>query len=56
METTLSSIDTDPDEICMMAWELICRKQENRYYRNNREITVMGKLILRESVGSPRIL
>lgn len=54
METTLSSIDTDPDEICITAWELICRKQENKYYRSNREITVSGRLILRESVGSPR--
>ena len=54
METTLSSIDTDPDEICITAWELICRKQENKYYRSNREITVRGRLILRESVGSPR--
>ncbi len=54
METPLASIDSDPDEICMIAWELICRKQENKYYRSNREITVTGRLILRESVGNPR--
>ncbi len=54
METSLASIDTDPDEICRLAWELICRKQENKYYRNNREITVEGRFIPRESVGKPR--
>jgi DNA-binding LacI/PurR family transcriptional regulator len=54
METPLASIDTDPDEICMLAWELICRKQENKYYKSNREITVTGRFIPRESIGKPR--
>jgi len=49
--TTLSTIDSGIDEICMIAYELLEKKMQNIYYRCKREITVVGKLILRESTG-----
>ena len=54
LETTLSSIDSCPDEICQIAWDLLSRKEQNRYWRSNREIIVKGIPVMRESVGAPR--
>lgn len=51
METPLTTIDTQPDEVCMIAWDLMSRKQKNRFYRSNQHITITGKLVLRESVA-----
>ena len=36
-ETPLTTIDTQPDDICMIAWDLMCKKQESKYYRSNRK-------------------
>lgn len=49
-ETSLTTIDTQPDEICMIAWDLMQKKQKSKYYRSCQKIAVSGKLILRESV------
>ncbi len=49
--TPLTTIDTQPDEICMIAWDLMTKKQQSKYYRSNQKITISGKLILRESVA-----
>ena len=51
-DTPLTTIDTQPDEICLIAWDLMQKKQQSKYYRSNQRITISGKLILRESVAT----
>ncbi len=50
-ETALTSIDTQADKVCMIAWDLMQKKQQSKYYRSCQKITVSGKLVLRESVA-----
>lgn len=50
METALTTIDTNPDEVCMLAWDIIQKKQQSKYYRSNQTITITGRLIVRETV------
>ena len=50
VETALTTIDTNPDEVCMLAWDLIQKKQQSKHYRSNQAITITGKLIVRETV------
>lgn len=50
-QTALTTIDTNPDEVCMIAWDIIQKKQQSKYYRSNQAITITGKLLLRETVG-----
>ena len=54
-ETGLTTIDMNPDEICMIAWDLILKKQENKFYKNHQQITLACKLIVRESVGPAKV-
>lgn len=56
MEHALTSIDSSPDEVCAIAWDLLQKKQRNCYYRLNQRIIVTGKLIVRETTGKPGIL
>lgn len=51
METTLSSIGPDADEICMIVWELLSKKMKNRYLYSNQHIVIKGKLAVRDSVA-----
>lgn len=51
METSLSSIDTNPAEVCMIAWDLLNKKMKNRFYKSNQQISIGGHVILRESVA-----
>ena len=53
-QTALTTIDTNPDEVCMIAWDIIQRKQQSKYYRSNQAITITGKLLLRETVGKKK--
>ena len=50
-ETALTTIDTNPREMCMLAWDIIQKKQESKYYHSTQDITITGKLIVRETVG-----
>ena len=50
VETALTTIDTNPDEVCMLAWDIIQKKQQSKYYRSSQAITITGKLIVRETV------
>lgn len=50
-ETALTSIDTNPEEICMIAWDLLQKKIKNPYFRSRQNIIIHGNLILRESVA-----
>ena len=50
-ETALTTIDTNPAEVCMLAWDIIQKKQQSKYYHSKQNITITAKLIIRESVG-----
>ena len=50
-ETALTTIDTNPDEVCMVAWDIIQKKQQSKFYRSTQAITITGRLIVRETVG-----
>ena len=51
-ETSLTSIDTKPSDICTLAWDLLCKKLKNKYYRINQSIVVRPQLIIRESIAN----
>ena len=51
MQTALTTIDSNSDEICAIAWDLIKKKQNNKFYSTNKEIIIKSKLIVRESVS-----
>lgn len=50
METSLSSIGSNPDEVCMITWELLSKKTKNPFAYSNQEIVIRGNLVVRESV------
>jgi DNA-binding LacI/PurR family transcriptional regulator len=52
MEHSLTSIDTSPDEVCALAWDLLQKKMKNCYYRLNQKIVLSGKLVIRDSTGA----
>ena len=54
MEHSLTSIDTSPDEVCALAWDLLQKKMKNCYYRLSRKIVLNGKLVVRDSTGASR--
>lgn len=51
MQTSLTTIDSNSDEICAIAWDLLQKKQSNKYYSSNKEVIIKCRLIVRESVG-----
>lgn len=51
IETTLTTIDTSPDEICMIAWDLMSKKLKNKFYKSYQKIILTANLIKRESVA-----
>jgi len=53
-QTPLTSIDSAPDEVCAVAWELLLKKQTNKYYRTNRDIIIKASLVIRDSVGKAK--
>lgn len=55
MEHSLTSIDSSPDEVCAIAWDLMQKKQKNCYYRLSQRIIVTGKLIIRETTDKPKV-
>lgn len=54
IETSLTSIDTSPEEICMIAWDLLSKKLKNKFYKSYQKIVITGSLIERESVSKAR--
>ena len=48
-ETSLTSVDTNTKETCMIAWDLIKKKIKNPYYKSKQTITLNSRLIIRES-------
>lgn len=53
--TTLTTIDTKPDEVCMIAWELLQKKMESPYYKSQQSISVRSGLVIRDSVAAAKI-
>lgn len=53
-EVPLSSIDSQPDEVCQKAWMLMQNKLKNVYYRNYEPIVVHGQLVIKDTVSKPR--
>lgn len=54
MEHSLTTIDTNPDEVCELAWDLLQKKMKNCYYRLRQKIVLGGKLVIRDSTGASR--
>lgn len=52
METALSSIGSNPDEVCMITWDLLDRKMKNQFAHSNQKIVIRGNLIIRESIAN----
>ena len=52
--TSLTSIDTHPDEICAIAWDLLKKKMENHFFRLKQRIQISGSLVVRETTAPPR--
>lgn len=50
-EVPLTTIDSESLEVCTAAWELLAKKQENKYFRANRDIIIKARLVERSSVG-----
>lgn len=53
-QTTLTTIDTNPQELCMVVWDLLQKKLKNPYFRSRQTIVIETNLILRDSVAKPR--
>ena len=51
VQIPLTSIDSVPDEVCAAAWDLLLKKQSNKYFRSNRDIIFKATLIVRDSVA-----
>ncbi len=54
LDHSLTTIDSAADEICRIAWDLLQKKQQNQYYRTQQQITVTGRLILRQTTAPPK--
>lgn len=50
-EVPLTTIDSEAFEVCSAVWELLAKKQQNKYWRANRDITIKARLVERSSVG-----
>ena len=53
-ETTLTSVDLNLDEVCLVAWDLLQKKMGNKFYKSPQQIRLSTKLIIRESVGEAK--
>ena len=53
-ETSLTTIDITPDDICSILWGLMENKLSNKHFRVRQNIVVKPRLILRESIGNAK--
>ena len=49
-EIPLTSIDTQPEEMCRIVWDLLQKKIENRYFRAKQKIIIKPELVIRDSL------
>ncbi|MBE6729315.1 MAG: LacI family transcriptional regulator [Ruminococcaceae bacterium] len=50
-ETSLTSIDVNPKDICSIAYNLMEKKLENKYFKANQSIVIKPSIVIRESIG-----
>ncbi len=50
-EPPLTSIDSGLDELCQVAWDLMCKKFDDKQYKLRQKIIISGELIIRDSTG-----
>ena len=53
--TALTTIDTKPEEVCTIAWELLQKKMQSPFYKSMQSISIRSGLIIRDSVGPVNI-
>lgn len=53
-ETSLTTIDTDPEKTCALAWELLNKKLKNKFFHSHEHFVVKGRLIVRDTVARVR--
>lgn len=51
MDPPLTTIDFGYDEVCQIAWDLMCKKFDDKQYKMRQKIMVSSELILRESTA-----
>ncbi len=51
LETPLTTIDSNPAEVCRIAWDLMEKKLKNRHYTLRQKITITGRLLIRETTA-----
>lgn len=49
-ETSLTTIDSNPEEVCAAAWGILKEKIKNPYFQSQKNIVIDSKLIIRESI------
>lgn len=49
-ETSLTSIDVYPEEVCRIVWDLMEKKLKNKYFKSHQNITISPRIIIRESI------
>lgn len=54
-ETSLTTIDTNPKEVCFTAWNILRKKMKNPYFQSRKNIVIEAKLIVRESISRCRL-
>ena len=53
-ETSLTTIDTIPDDLCAIAYELLLKKLKNKYFKAKQNIVIKPQIIIRESIGKAK--
>ncbi len=53
-ETSLTSIDVNPKDICSIAYSLMEKKLDNKYFMANQNIVIKPSIIVRESIGKAK--
>lgn len=54
LQTSLTTIDTHYEKMCNAAWNLLCKKIENKYYKIKKPISFTAELIVRDSVAKAK--
>lgn len=53
-ETSLTSIDVNPKDICGIAYSIMEKKLENKYFKANQSIVIKPSIVIRESIGKAK--
>lgn len=50
-EPSLTTMDSNPKEVCTAAWNILKEKIKNPYFQSRKNIVIDSKIIIRESIG-----